>query len=217
MIHTLEADGIQLAFDGRKILSDIYLQAETGSITGLLGRNGEGKTCLMRIIYGDLDAEKSIRINGQSENKAFRKKGLLLYLPQFNYIPAFLSLKRIFMDFELDFSFFQEKFPEFGGRYNANAGSLSGGERRLVELYIVVKADSLFAMLDEPFTHLNPVQTEKVKELLREEKVNKGILLTDHMYRHVTDIANKLYVLTNGKLHLTKTREDIETLGYANL
>jgi len=48
MIHTLEADGIQLEFNGRSILSDIYLKAETGKITGLLGRNGEGKSCLMK-------------------------------------------------------------------------------------------------------------------------------------------------------------------------
>ena len=49
MIHKLEADGIQLAFDERKILTDIYIKCQTGRITGLLGRNGQGKSCLMEI------------------------------------------------------------------------------------------------------------------------------------------------------------------------
>jgi len=81
MIHTLEADSIQLEFDGRSILSDIYLKAETGKITGLLGRNGAGKSCLMKIIYGSLKSEKSIRIDGYAQHEALKQTGLLRYLP----------------------------------------------------------------------------------------------------------------------------------------
>ena len=217
MMHILEADGIQLEFNGRKILSDIYIKAEKGTITGLLGRNGAGKSCLLKIIYGSLRCEKSVRIDKVSQNEAFKHRGLLLYLPQFNFIPKSLSLKRIFSDFEIDFDLFQKRFPEFASRYNAAAGKLSGGELRLVELYTIVKSPSLFALLDEPFTHLNPAQIEKVKLLLLEEKANKGLMITDHMYRHVTAVADNLYVLVNGKTHLTKSPEDIERLGYARL
>src|SRR5260221_13491758 len=109
MIHILEADGIQLEFDGRKILSDIYVQCKTGKITGLLGRNGTGKSCLMKIIYGSLKVEKSIRIDKQSKNEAFKQPGLLVYLPQFNFIPSSLSLKRIFKDFEIDYAPFEKR------------------------------------------------------------------------------------------------------------
>ena len=68
-------------------------------------------------------------------------------------------------------------------------------------------------MLDEPFTHLNPAQVDKIKELLIEEKNNKGILITDHMYQNVIDISEVLYVLANGKIHLTNSLQEIETLG----
>ena len=217
MNHTLEADGIQLEFNGRKILSDIFIKCGTGKITGLLGRNGEGKSCLMKIIYGSLKCEKSVRIDKLSQNEAYKQKGRLLYLPQFNFIPKSLSLKRIFKDFEIDYALFQQRFPEFSSKYKSSAGSLSGGELRLVELYVIIKPASYFALLDEPFTHLSPVQTEKMKELLLEEKLNKGFVITDHMYRHVTAICDSLYVLANGKTHLTKTAADIERLGYARL
>ncbi len=217
MIHTLEADGIQLQLGNRMILSSIYLTCETKKITGLLGRNGQGKSCLMKIIYGTLQCEKSVRIDNVSIKEAYKRPDLLLYLPQFNFIPKSLSLKRIFQDFTLDFAIFIEKFPEFESKYMSSVGSLSGGGHRLVELYIISKSKSYFAILDEPFTHLSPIQIQKVKDLLLREKENKGFLITDHMYRHVLDICDSFYVLTNGKTQLSKDINDVETFGYAKL
>ena len=217
MIHKLEADSIQLEFDGRKILSSVYVKCQTGKITGLLGRNGQGKSCLMKIIYGSLKLEKSVRFDNMAQHHAYKRPDLLRYLPQFNFVPRSFSLKRVFKDFELDYLPFENRFPEFSSRYHSAVGSLSGGEHRLVELYIIVKSGSQFAMLDERFTHLTPIQIEKVKDLLLEEKENKGLLVTDHMYRHVVEICDDLYVLANGRVHLTKSLTDIETLGYARL
>ena len=85
----------------------------------------------------------------------------------------------------------------------------------MVELYIIVKSETYFVMLDEPFTHLNPVQIEKATNLLNAEKKNKGMLITDHMYREVLHICDNLYILTEGKTHLTKSAAAIEALGYA--
>jgi ABC-type multidrug transport system ATPase subunit len=86
MIHTLEADGIQLDFGVRRILSDVYLKCETGKITGLLGRNGQGKTCLMNIILGTLSSSiSSIRFDSNVIRNANKRPDLLLYLPQFNF------------------------------------------------------------------------------------------------------------------------------------
>jgi len=217
MTHTLEADSIHLQFRERRILSSIYLKSETGKITGLLGRNGQGKSCLMNIIYGTLSSEKSVRIDNTTQHEAFKRPDLLLYLPQFNFIPKSLSLKRVFQDFALDYSSFSGKFPELASKYKSSIGSLSGGGQRLIELYVIVKSKSLFAMLDEPFTHLGPAQIEQVKELLLEEKLKKGLVITDHMYTHIIDICDNLYVLSNGKTHLTRSVEDIESLGYAKL
>jgi ABC-type lipopolysaccharide export system ATPase subunit len=215
MIHTLEADGIQLEYNTRKILSSIYIKCETGKITGLLGRNGQGKSCLMKVLYGSLAAEKSVRFNNISVIEPFKQPNLLLFLPQENFIPKSLSIKRVFKDFDLDFNLFQERFKEFSKRELSRINSFSGGEQRLIEVYVIVKSATQFVLLDEPFTHLNPLQIEKVKELFSEEKINKGLLITDHMYRHVMDISDSLYVLSNGQTYLTKDVSDIEKYGYA--
>lgn len=218
MTHTLEVDSVQLEFGLRCILSDVHIKCETGKITGLLGRNGQGKTCLMRIIYGDLEVtNRSVRFDHVPVPEAYKRPDLLLYLPQFNFIPGSLTLKRVFSDFNLDFGDLELRFPEFRPRYRSRVRHLSGGEKRLIHIYIIARSASRFAMLDEPFSHLMPLQVEKVKELLLEEKNNKGLLITDHLYRDIIGLSDHLYVLTNGKTHLTKKTEDIERLGYARL
>lgn len=217
MIHHLEADSIQLAVNGRPLLSSIYLKCTTGKITGLLGRNGVGKSCLMKCIYGTIRCEKSVRINGTAQREAFKRPGLLRYLPQFNFVPKPLSLKRVFLDFELDFSAFTQLFPEFHAKYKTSISALSGGEHRLVELYVVVKSSALFVLLDEPFTHLSPLQIEKAKELLVEAKATKGLLVTDHLYRQVIDVCDDVYVLSEGKTYLATSLADIEAFGYARI
>ena len=218
MNHKLEIDSIILEFDSRRILSDVYLKCESGKITGLLGRNGYGKTCLMNIIHGSLaPTNKSIRLDGVSINQTCKIANLLLYLPQFNFIPKELALKRVFSDFNLAFSPFEQLFPEFETKYYSRIKDLSGGQRRLVEIYVVICSESKFALLDEPFSHLSPIFIEAIKDLILKEKKNKGILVTDHLYRHIIEISDELYVISDGKTQLIKDLDEIEFLGYARL
>jgi ABC-type multidrug transport system ATPase subunit len=218
MNHFLEFDNIRLSFNGRIILSDIYMKCETGKITGLLGRNGQGKSCLFNIVYGELNAEeKSVRFDKTAVEHAYEVPGLICYLPQFDFFPKFLTVARVFNDFNLDYLEFEKRFTEFSARHKVKLKDLSGGQFRFIQTYVILKAQSRFAILDEPFTHLMPIQIEKMLEVMVEEKKNKGLLITDHLYRHIIDIADSLYILANGKTHLVKELMDVERLGYAIL
>jgi ABC-type lipopolysaccharide export system ATPase subunit len=214
MIHKLEVDSVQLSFGNKIVLSDVYIKSETNKITGFLGRNGSGKSCLMQAIYGNLPCEKSVRFDGISVFKAFENTELLAYLPQFNFIPKNLSLKRVFFDFGLDFLEFLKLFPEFNTQLNSKIGFLSGGNFRIVEVYCIVKSKANFIMLDEPFSHISPIQIDKIKQVINIEKSLKGIIISDHMYRHVIDVCDEIYVLKNGKVYKTNTLNDLEALGY---
>jgi ABC-type lipopolysaccharide export system ATPase subunit len=164
MKHKLEVDSVFLEFGNRKILSDIYLKCETDKIIGLLGRNGNGKTSLMNIIYGNLNCNsKSIRFDDETNLEAYKNPDLLMYLPQFNFIPKGLSLKRIFKDYELNFEDFENLFPFYQSKYKSSFQSLSGGQRRIIEIYIISKSKTQFVILDEPFSHLSPIQIEQIK------------------------------------------------------
>lgn len=214
MKHTLDISGIRLLFGERLILSDVYLKIETGEVVGLLGRNGCGKTCLMRVILGSLPAEKSILVDETSLFEAYRYPELVRYVPQHNFIPKSLTLKRIFSDFSLDFSAFTTIFPEFETRYKSKIGHLSGGMRRIVELYVIMKSPTQFVLLDEPFTHVSPMQIDRIKTIIDEERSNKGFFITDHMYRHMLKVCDRIYLLSDGKTHRVKEAGDLKKLGY---
>lgn len=203
IMHHLAADSILLTFGHRCILRDVNLRLQTGTITGLLGRNGAGKSCLLQILYGTLPAAThSITFDGQPISRPYRDPRLMRFLPQFNFIPKSLPLRRVLDDFQLEFSDLERRFPEFNQTHRKPIGQLSGGHRRFIELYIIIRSASRFALLDEPFTHLMPLQIGKVKELLCEGKKEKGFLLTDHLYRDVTAVSDQLYLLDEGTTHL---------------
>jgi lipopolysaccharide export system ATP-binding protein len=215
MKHKLEVDSITLEFGLRQILTDVYLKCETGSISGLLGRNGEGKTCLMNIIYGSLKtSNKSIRFDNITVTNPFKRPDLLTFLPQYNFLPGFLSLQRIFSDFDISFIDFINYFPEFGEIEKTKIKNLSTGDRRLIEVYVIIKTKSQFSILDEPFSHLTPLQIQKVTEILVSNKSNKGFLITDHLYEQILATGDQVYVLANGKIHLSNSVAEIRNLGY---
>ncbi len=217
MKNWLEIDSVILEFDSKRVLQSVYLKSETGKVTGLLGRNGTGKSCLLKIIFGELKTNnKSIRLDGKAIFDAYRNPEILRYLPQTNFIPRNLKIERIFKDFDLNFSQFSAYFPELEKYYNFKLKSLSGGESRIVEIYIILASKTKFCMLDEPFSQVMPVHVDTIKSIIKDEKKNKGIIITDHLYEHIIDICDEIYVITNGKTYLTKDKSDLIKLEYIN-
>jgi ABC-type lipopolysaccharide export system ATPase subunit len=218
MNHILEIDSVILEFGDKRVLQDIYLKLETGKVTGLLGRNGAGKSCLMNIICGELvPKDKSIRLDSKTIYKENNMELGIRYLPQFHFIPRHLTIARIFKDFKIDFQEFVLLFPEYEKYYKTAIRLLSGGERRIIEIYCILSTQSLFCLLDEPFSMIMPRHVETIKSVIEREKSRKGILITDHLYRHIIDISDSLYVLNFGKTYHTKSLQDIEMLGYARI
>ena len=110
---------------------------------------------------------------------------------------------------------FIQRLPQgYQTNIGENGSALSGGERRILESYLILRSPTQFVMLDEPFSQVAPLHVSTLKALIRQEKSSKGILLTDHMHRHVTDIADRLYVLADGQTHLIRGGEDLVRYGY---
>ena len=216
MSNILEVDSVIVQFRNYRVLSDVFVKCQTGEVVGLLGRNGSGKSTLLKVMIGEVSINnKSIRINGISSSDYF-KSGKIRFLPQHNFIPKSLSGKKAFSFFKSDFNDFIKIFPELSHIYNIKLVNLSGGERRLVEIYLILTSQSLFCLLDEPFSHVMPVHIEKIKELITREKANKGVIIIDHMYNHLLEESNRLYLILSGKSHLIKQKSDLKLFGYIN-
>ncbi|HEU5146429.1 MAG TPA: ATP-binding cassette domain-containing protein [Chryseosolibacter sp.] len=215
MINRLEFDSIEIAFDGRSLLKSIHMVCETGKVTGLLGRNGCGKSTLMKIAFGAMPCEqKSVRVNGASLGLNYLSRKAIAYLPQEGLIPQYLTMRKAFSLFQADEKHLTDRFPETSSMMHLQPAELSGGYLRIFEVVLILHSRAMFCFLDEPFTGLTPVYIEKIKQLILERKSEKGIVISDHMHKHVSDISDTLYLLANGQTYHVTERERLVSLGY---
>lgn len=211
----MEIDSVTLNFDKQEILKSVYLKCETGKVTGILGRNGCGKSSLLRIIFGELIPEfKSLRINQKVIIKPYFYSGEIKFLPQFNFSPKSMHVASFLYFFKLDFDEFANHFPLFSALKRQKIKTLSGGERRILEIYAILCSTSRFVLLDEPFSHIAPVHIEKIKELIQREKKFKGIIITDHLYRAILSSADTIYLLNNGWMKKMNSTEELKDYNY---
>ncbi|SHH32879.1 ATP-binding cassette domain-containing protein [Winogradskyella jejuensis] len=212
-----ELDNVELYFKNKRILNGIYLKAETGRVTGILGSNGCGKSSLLDIAFGNLKPKyKFIRIDNIPILKPLYLTKLVKYLPQYNFIPNHFKLHKLFDLFEVNWDIFIKDFEEFAPYKMQKFSQLSGGERRCVEIYIILKSKSEIVFLDEPFNGIAPIIIERIKALITETKKNKIVILTDHRYEDVIDMADDIYLLKNGTTKLIKKLSELEDYGYLN-
>ena len=216
MQNRFEADSIRKAFGDKQVLTDVYLSCQTKDIIGLLGRNGSGKSTLLRILFGTLYTDyKHILINGEYLDQPFKEKGLISFLHQDNFLPRSMTVKKVLklFDHKLDDSEFVND-PLLVKVLNTKIGNLSGGESRYLEIKLILNLDSKFVLLDEPFNGISPVHIDIVKDMIKSQAGKKGIVLTDHDYRNVLDVANKYMILFDGGIKILKSKEDFIYWGY---
>ena len=213
--RTLLVDSVELSFDGRKILQDVALQCSQGEVVGLLGRNGSGKSSLLKIIFGSLKPSyRYVSIDGKYIYNGYTN-GAIAYLPQHNYLPHPIRISRLARVL-IDPIFWDEfaEQPIFKNHCHKTTGELSGGELRMLETLMVVYNKADFILLDEPFTHISPVQTEFFKPIIKACAKRKGIIVTDHQYYNVLDVADRLIILENGCTKPIVSVDDLVTYRY---
>lgn len=211
MPYTLEADSIQLSYNGRRILGDIYLRCEVGRIVGLLGRNGSGKSSLLKVIFGIQSSEiKSVRVNGAYCAKPYQTDNLIFYVPQNRFLPNYLQVKQLFQIHKVNFSEFVEYFPTCSFTEHQNLGELSTGKTRLIGIYLGIMSTSKFTFIDEPFAALDPNSIEKMKELINRQIHRKGFLITDQRWQDVWEMSDELYFLKGGKTYPRKEEQNLQ-------
>lgn len=214
--YLLEVDSIRKYFNEKLVLSDVYLKCETNEIIGLLGRNGSGKSTLLKIIFGIESADnKFIRIDGVVENQTSQLLKDVSYLPQESFIPNNFSVKKaisLSLSKQKLFAFLEDEFIKSISEKNIK--DLSGGELRYLEIKLILSNSSKFVLLDEPYNGLSPLMVEKINELILKNSNQKGIIITDHNYEKVLNIATKLMLIKEGRLYLLNDKSELFEKGY---
>ncbi|WP_085298465.1 LPS export ABC transporter ATP-binding protein [Cognaticolwellia mytili] len=213
---TLSATGLAKSYKGRKVVKNVSLKVSAGQIVGLLGPNGAGKTTSFYMIVGLVDNDDgAISLNDEDltllpmHERA--RKGIG-YLPQeasifrklsvYDNIMAILQTRKTLSDVEKE-----EKLEHLLEEFNIshikdNLGmSLSGGERRRVEIARALAADPKFILLDEPFAGVDPISVGDIKKIILHLKDRGiGILITDHNVRETLDVCEHAYIVSHGEL-----------------
>ena len=214
MSHRLVVDSVVVRFGQKTVLSGGYITSQTGMVTGLLGRNGTGKSCMFRALMGGLKVEYVV-VNIDEEPVDRKKIGLRIkYLPQDRMIPDGMTLKRAFELYGVDFWEFVIHFPQYSRFYHTRRWEMSGGEARLAEVYLALMSESEFCILDEPFSQISPNNIEAVQRMIREKSREKGIIVTDHNYEAISKVTDNLFVIADGYTFPVESRDDLVRHGY---
>ena len=211
----LVIENLKKTFKKRTVVQDVSLNIKSGEIVGLLGPNGAGKTTSFYMIVGLIQSDRGrISLDGANLSKMpihGRAKLGLSYLPQepsifrkmtvAENILAVLELQELTR--EKMNARLEELLKELGISHirNNSAISLSGGERRRVEIARCLASDPAFILLDEPFAGIDPIAVIDIQKIIKYLATQKiGILITDHNVRETLGICDRAYIVNQGKI-----------------
>ena len=221
----LSVQDISKSYKSRKVVKDLSLEIKSGEVVGLLGPNGAGKTTAFYMIVGLISADKgSILLDGKdltAKPMHDRSKLGLGYLPQeasiFRKLTVEQSILAILENRKDLGRAGREKELEnlldelHVGHVRKSLGiSLSGGERRRVEIARALAANPLFVLLDEPFAGVDPISVLDIQRIIRHLcERDIGVLITDHNVRETLGICGHAYILNDGSLIAAGSPNDI--------
>jgi lipopolysaccharide export system ATP-binding protein len=220
----LNVEEISKSYRSRRVVDHISMNVNTGEIVGLFGPNGAGKTTSFYMIIGFIKPDSGRILLDKEEITLLpmflRARKGITYLPQepsvFRKMTVENNLKAILEFRDVDRDMVQHRvlelleFFKLDHLVNNVAESLSGGERRRLEIARALMIAPRFMLLDEPFSGIDPISVSDLKKIisnLREQGI--GILLSDHNVRDSLPICDRAYVINDGKVLLEGTPESV--------
>ena len=224
-MSSLQAQDLQKSYKGRKVVKNASFSIHAGQVVGLLGPNGAGKTTSFYMIVGlvrpDMGSVKLNNVDVTNLPMHLRAKQGIGYLPQEASVFRQLSVeKNILAILELrkelnkqtrldTLNTLLEEFQITHIRHNTGM-SLSGGERRRVEIARALAMDPAFILLDEPFAGVDPISVIDIQNIIKQlTERNIGVLITDHNVRETLGICDSAYILSSGEIIASGTPEEI--------
>lgn len=222
----IEAKNLIKIYGDRSVVNDVSFEVQKGEVVCLLGPNGAGKTTTFYMVVGLIKPNSgSIMLNGEDISTwpmNIRAKAGIGYLPQEASIFRKLSVEdNIKLVLQMNEKLtedekkrkLEELLSEFGiSRLRSYAAvSLSGGERRRVEIARALAASPDFMLLDEPFAGIDPIAIGEIKDNIRKISQDKGlgVLITDHNPKATLSITDRAYVIFDGKIKIQGRSEDV--------
>jgi lipopolysaccharide export system ATP-binding protein len=211
----LQAVELHKSYRGRKVVDDVELEIGQGEVVGLLGPNGAGKTTTFYILVGLARPDSGrVLLNGEEITDLpmyLRARSGISYLPQepsvFRQLTSEENLLAVLETLPLTPEQQRDRMEELLVQMGletvrtSKAYTLSGGERRRLEIARSLTLEPSFILLDEPFSGIDPLTVKDLQEIIRElAKSGIGVLITDHNVRETLTVTDRAYILKSGKI-----------------
>ena len=224
-MSTLVAKHLAKSYKSRQVVRDVSIEVSRGQIVGLLGPNGAGKTTTFYMIVGLVPLDKGEIYIDQMDLSLQpmheRARNGIGYLPQeasifrklsvFENIMAILQTRKELTNTQRE-QIADELLDEFNVNHirNSLGMSLSGGERRRVEIARALAANPKFILLDEPFAGVDPISVSDIKKIIQQLKERGiGVLITDHNVRETLDVCERAYIVSHGELIASGNAQEV--------
>ncbi|MBN2254388.1 MAG: LPS export ABC transporter ATP-binding protein [Deltaproteobacteria bacterium] len=214
-MNTLRAQSLVKTYNGRKVVNQVDLAINRGEVVGLLGPNGAGKTTTFYIIVGLIHPDGgSVRLNNEdisSYPMYLRARKGISYLPQepsiFRKLTVEENIMAILETLDMTATERKSRLDELLGELDLShlarnkAYSLSGGERRRVEITRALVTSPRYILLDEPFAGIDPLAVADIQGIIRKLKSKDiGVVISDHNVRETLTVCDRAYILNDGKI-----------------
>ena len=222
----LKAEGLTKAYGARVVVKDVDIEIATGEVVGLLGPNGAGKTTTFYMVVGLTKPRSGSVFLGRDDITSLpmylRARAGIGYLPQEASVFRKLTTEENVLAVleTLGYSLREQKaralelLQELGiaGLADQRADTLSGGERRRLEICRALAASPLFILLDEPFAGIDPIAVADIQRIIAYlKKRGLGILITDHNVRETLKITDRAYIIREGEVFRAGTPRALAT------
>jgi len=223
-MRLLETKGLAKSYDGRQVVKGVDITVKRGEIVGLLGPNGAGKTTTFYMIVGIVPPNKGTIVfdNHNITNMAIHERARfgIGYLSQeasiFRKLTVEENINAILETLVLSRAERKRRLASLLEELNIahlaknKAYTLSGGERRRLEITRALVTNPSFILLDEPFSGIDPIVVNEAQEIIKELKAKGlGILLTDHNVRETLSITDRAYLISDGSILISGTAHDL--------
>jgi lipopolysaccharide export system ATP-binding protein len=223
---SLRTHGLTKRYGDRNVVDHLDLEVGPGEVVGLLGPNGAGKTTSFNMMVGGIRPTAGRVFLGDrdvTELPMFRRARLgVVYLPQepsvFRKLSVADNINAILETVEPDAQLRRERLGELlselglADKAGRRADSLSGGERRRVEITRALVLDPKFLLLDEPFTGIDPIAVIDIQKIVEQLKLRGiGIVITEHKVREALAICDRAYVIKDGRVIRHGSPQEIAT------
>jgi len=223
-MHLLEIKGLSKSYDGREVVKGVDISVKRGEIVGLLGPNGAGKTTTFYMVVGVVPPNrgKIVFDNYDITNLPIHERSRygIGYLSQeasiFRKLTVEQNIMSILETLPIGRSERIRRLDSLLNELNIahlrknKAFTLSGGERRRLEITRALVTNPSFILLDEPFSGIDPIVVNEAQEIIKELKEKGlGILLTDHNVRETLSITDRAYLIADGKILISGTADEL--------